>query len=392
MPRRLADATGGGRAAKRPRRRRKHLYLVTEDWEQGYSIRKVDLEDDYDDNIHTCEKEKEEEQAGNSSRRHSERRLPPAVFRLEAPHEGAEHFTAAFGTKIMALHQTPRRYVPVFDVHTRCLSFGPRMRRNPSAPIYIPIQDRLYGLDFDTFEMLDPPPPPVDPNCRSMDDVPKWQSWRRLPRPPFKRGRVTSHAVHPDGRTIFFSVDGKTGGTFSFDTMASSPRWTRSGNWKLPFEGPAHYDRDLDAWVGLTATEDTEDEDMLGHLCSCDVPSTGDDDGRQPPAWKLSKEKLLCEEPEEKHIGAALVHLGTGCRSKLCLVQCLSLDDREEGMYKEYLPERERHLLRLMTFSPVYDKNGDLRTAAHRRVRSFELPKSMTEHYDFLQQPVAFWM
>ncbi|KAF7071679.1 hypothetical protein CFC21_076943 [Triticum aestivum] len=382
MPRRLADATGGGRAAKRPRQRRKHLYLVTEDWEQGYSIRKVDLEEDYDANIHTLDKE----QAGNSPRKHSDRRLPPAVFRLEAPHQGADHFTAAFGTKIMALHHTPRRYVPVFDVRTRCLSFGPRMRRDPSTPIYVPVADRLYGLDFDTFEMLHPPPPLVDPNCGM--DVPKWRSWRRLPPPPFKRERVTSHAVHPDGRTIFVSIDGKTGATFSFDTMASSPRWTRSGSWKLPFKGPAHYDCDLDAWVGLA-----RDPDMLGRLCSCDVPSTDDDDGcRQLPAWKLSKEKLFCQDPDEKHIGAALVCLGTGCRSKFCVVQCLSLDDREEGMYKEYLPERERYLLRLTTFSLAYDKNGDLRTAARRRVRSFELPKSVAENSAFLVDPVAFWM
>ncbi|XBH91107.1 hypothetical protein VPH35_082580 [Triticum aestivum] len=260
----------------------------------------------------------------------------------------------------------------------------------------MPVTDRLYGLDFDTFEMLHPLPPLVDPNCGI--DVPKWRPWRRLPPPPFKREHVTSHVVHHDGQTIFISVDDKTGATFSFDTTASSPRWMRSGSWKLPFKGPAHYDGDLDgffyqtlnldAWVGLA-----RDPDMLGHLCSRDVPSTDDDNGcTQPPAWKLSKEKLFCEDLDEKHIGAALVCLGTGCRSKFCLVQCLSMDDRQEGVYKEYLPELERYLLRLTTFSLVYDKSGDLRTAALRRVRSFELPKPVREYSAFLVDPVAFWM
>lgn len=54
-----------------------------------------------------------------------------------------------------------------------------------------------------------------------------------------------------------------------------------------------------------------------------------------PPAWKLSKEKLFCEDPAEEHIGATLVYMGS--RNKFCLVQCLSADDRDKRMYKEYL-------------------------------------------------------
>ncbi|KQK13116.2 hypothetical protein BRADI_1g08170v3 [Brachypodium distachyon] len=382
MPKRPEDGTrgGGGRAAKRPRRRR-HLYLVTDDWEQGYSIRKLDLEEDHDADPDAYTDDKEQQPAGT---------LPLVVFRLEAPHEGAHHFAAAFGTKIMALHHTPRRYVPVFDVRTRCLTFGPRMRRNPSAPIYVPVGDnKLFGLDFRTFQMLHPPPPPVDPNLNIV--VPKWPSWRRLPEPPFAHERVTSHTVHPDGQTILVSVSNRrTGGTFAFDTAASSPEWTRTGDWQLPFRGPAHCDSELDAWVGLA-----RDPDALGHLCSCDVPCATDDDGggQARPAWKLSKEKLFCEDPTEKHVGATLVHLGGGgCRSRFCLLQCFSVDGREEGAYKEFMPERERHLLRLTTFSLKYDKNGDLRTAARRRVRSFELANAETKYGDFLMNPMAFWM
>jgi hypothetical protein len=48
MPKRLADEHGGGCSAKLPTRQRKHLYLVLDDWELGYSIRKVDLPSDFD--------------------------------------------------------------------------------------------------------------------------------------------------------------------------------------------------------------------------------------------------------------------------------------------------------------------------------------------------------
>ncbi|KQJ83715.1 hypothetical protein BRADI_5g16453v3 [Brachypodium distachyon] len=293
MPKHSPDGAAARRATKRSRGRR-FLYLVTDDWELGYSIRKVDLEEEYDDDAYTDE-------AGTFSCNSSERRLPPVVFRLEAPHIGANHFAAAFGTKIMALHHTPRRYIPVFNVRTRCLSFGPRMRRNPSAPIYVPISDKLFSLDSGTFQMLHPPPPPINPNCSI--SVPKWPSWRRLPTPPFKHERVTSHAVHPDGRTIFISISHKTGATFAFDTAASSPKWARTGNWQLPFKGRAHYDCELDAWVGLT-----KDPDTLGHLCSCDIPSTDDSVGRQALAWKLSKDKLFCKNPEEHHVGTTTKH------------------------------------------------------------------------------------
>uniref|UniRef100_J3N7T0 Uncharacterized protein n=1 Tax=Oryza brachyantha TaxID=4533 RepID=J3N7T0_ORYBR len=51
---------------------------------------------------------------------------------------------------------------------------------------------------------------------------------------------------------------------FSFDLESS--RWTRHGTWNVSFKGQGFFDRDLDAWVGLSSNPD-----RLGHLCACDV-------------------------------------------------------------------------------------------------------------------------
>ncbi|VAI36796.1 unnamed protein product [Triticum turgidum subsp. durum] len=355
MPRRPA----GGRAAKRPRRRR--LYLVTEDWKQGYSIREVDLEED-----HVA--------ADSDSDDQEPRRLPSPVLRLEAPHNGPWHFAAAFGTKIMALHLTPWRYTPIFDVQTRCLTFGPPPIGMATAPVHVPVGDSLYKFGFRKFHVLRPPPPRTEVLCCN---VPEEWSWRCLT-PPFGEHQVTSHAVHPDGRTLFASVRVKgrdTGDTFTCDTGADAddPEWTAHRGWELPFKGPGHYDPRLDAWVGLT-----DDPATAGHICCCQVPSP-DDVCPSPMAWKLSREKLFCRDPAEAHAGASLVYLGTGHRSRFCLVECLSRGLR-------------RHQLRLTTFSPRYHRNGDLGISKRRRVQSFKLPNTRGKDSGFLKNPVAFWL
>ncbi|KAL6899810.1 hypothetical protein ACP4OV_006468 [Aristida adscensionis] len=375
MPKRLADDRCGCRAAKLPRRRRRHLYLVLDDWEKGYSIHKLDLSSDPDAAAAAADDEPPNQPpagdgAGDIT---TEQRLPSATFRIEAPRGFSGLFTA-FGTKIMATHRTPRRAAPMFDVRTR-------------------VDGKLLLLDHfnSAFQMLVPPPPETEPNVELL-----WE-WGWLPAPPF-RHYVVAHAVHPDGSTVFFSAQkaetGRRRATFSFDVKQS--KWTRRGAWRLPFGGRGYYDGELDAWVGLSG-----DPDSRGHLCACEVVSSSHaddhvDDGQPPapapapPAWKLSKEKLFCVDPAEKHIGATLVYMGG--RGEFCLVQCLSMDDRDkEDVWEEFLPHRLRFLLRVTTFFLKYDKNGDLRTA-HRRVRSYRLPKAATLYSDDLETPVAFWM
>uniref|UniRef100_J3N7S9 Uncharacterized protein n=1 Tax=Oryza brachyantha TaxID=4533 RepID=J3N7S9_ORYBR len=92
----------------------------------------------------------------------------------------------------------------------------------------------------------------------------------------------------------------------------------------------------------------------------------------------------------EKHNGATLVYVGGGDRSRFCLVQCLSVDDRQEGIWKESMPKCRRHLLWITTFSPKYDNHGDPRVAKCHHVGSYRLHDIARVYYDQLERLVAF--
>ena len=372
-----------------------------------------------------------------------DRRLPPAIFRFEAQRGLPMYFAAAFDSKILALQPTApgtamalpsvlEHHVAVFDVRTRsCLFFPlPDPETSGADPIYIPAGGRLFALADGTFDWLDPPPLGTPANGEQA-----WEwSWFEIPDPPFKRRHVTSYAVHADGQTIFVSVKkGASAATFSFETEEHGGVWHRHGRWALPFTGRAHFDRQLDAWVGLSG-----EPGSVGHLCACDVvPAIPDADGKgQCPARKLSKEKLLSDDPTERHVGATLVYMGG--RSKFCLVQCVSIDgdradercdcnlddeddsederngcDLEECYYcdddlldvcdmedddgsaademKDCETSRpRRYLVRLTSFTLKYDRNGDLTTGSSCRVRYYRVPGGST--VPLLSNPVAFWM
>ncbi|KAM3351014.1 hypothetical protein ACQJBY_023183 [Aegilops geniculata] len=362
MPKRNSNGLSVGRKAKR---RRRHLYVVMDDGE-GYAIRKIDLssDDSDDDAVHPVQQRMAVT---------IEQRLPPALIGLDSP--TSEYF-AAIGTKIMVTHgRWPNRAVPVFDVCTRRLNLGPCPRACPRYPIYLPLGDKLISLDTGSTELLYSPPLKFS----NME----W-SWHKLPKPPFKCSTVTSYAAHPDGRTIFVSAkSGELASTFSLDT--ESELWKRHGEWKLPFARKALFDPELDAWVGLSG-----DRDTLGYICSSDVPSTDiANSNRQPPAWKLSKERMFGHEPAEEHSGATLAYMGS--KSKFCLVQCFSIIDDD---YKHISVANEedrprRYLLRLTSFSLKYDKNGNLQTSTQRQIRCYKLPDVIAPIPNDLQ---AFWM
>ncbi|KAF8660637.1 hypothetical protein HU200_057544 [Digitaria exilis] len=404
---------GGGRAAKQ------HLYLIFDDWRRGYSIRKVDLSSDG-----FASGEGEPPAGWQMAARASggwemvctgNERLPPAIFRVEAQRGLPTYFAAAFDSKILAmappmapaaedaLPSVLERHFPVFDVRTRGCLFVPRMETTGADPIYIPAGGKLFAVADGTFDKLDPVnPPPV--TAREMpaygEEARDW-SWLELPDPTFKRRRVTSYAVHPDDHTIFVSTKkGDAAATVTVDT-ADPGEWKKHGN--------------------------------IGHLCACDtVPADHDAGGdSQCPAWKVSKEKLLCDEPTERHVGATLLY--TGSRSEFCLVQCVSIvDDRadewsdgdledqyddsgysdleeedlldhciccveDDGAADECKEDEQdvtsrtrRYMLRLTTFTLKYDKNGDLTTGGSCRVLYYRVPKRST--VALLSNPVAFWM
>jgi hypothetical protein len=90
-------------------------------------------------------------------------------------------------------------------------------------------------------------------------------SWNKTPPElPFDAQSISSYAVHPRGRTLFVSAGGwrVDVGTFTYGT--GSGKWSRCGDWELPFRGQGHYDADLDAWVGLhrAKPDDETPEDL----------------------------------------------------------------------------------------------------------------------------------
>lgn len=201
--------------------------------------------------------------------------------------------------------------------------------------------------------------------------------------------------MHPDGRTVFVSTakGRNTRATFSVDTAdAACAEWKCRGDWALPFAaGRVHFDRDLDAWVGLSG-----DPDTVGYVCAMDVVSASpDDDARDGrrcvPSGKLCKERLFGGDPAEREVGANLVYLGD--RSEFCLVQCVwfCVDDEDTEEEEELDFERAQlYLLRLTTFALKYDKDGDLTTGNSRRVRYYDAPSAATE--SCLRDIVAFSM
>ncbi|KAI5008440.1 hypothetical protein ZWY2020_009500 [Hordeum vulgare] len=69
--------------------------------------------------------------------------------------------------------------------------------------------------------------------------------------------RVKSHAVHPDGLTVFAS---SSSFTFSLDTTGvTGCRLARRGDWCLPFHGRGYYDGGLGKWIGIREADGTDD-------------------------------------------------------------------------------------------------------------------------------------
>ncbi|TVT99633.1 hypothetical protein EJB05_54975, partial [Eragrostis curvula] len=200
---------------------------------------------------------------------------------------------------------------------------------------------------------------------------------------PLSPEGIMGHAVHPSGRAFFVSVhsnyyykrhdDRRYRGTFSFDTQTG--RWTRHGDWQLPFGGQAHYDGELGAWIGLHINyEDFGNYDMDGYLCSCAVLSPDKADDEPAPEWKLiGKQKLFLEEDPERHVEAKLVPMGG--QGRFCLVEILTRDKVDIEEY-QHLGDGDKCVLRLTTFRVKYgDDNGELIIDDRRSAGSYKLSR-----------------
>jgi hypothetical protein len=339
-----------------------HLYLVLDGSEDACSIHKVDVRDfdPDDDDLHS----------------RAPRPLPnPPFLRVEAEPDNAARFVA-HGTKIFAMATSPGRPGGAglaLDTRTMRITCAPLPQANTADQYFcsslVAVGDSIYSMDRRedgarscNFEVL------------RLGSRP-W-SWSSVPsQPPFDPLHVCCYAVHPDGRTVFFSVAeyGRGASTFSFD--AETARWSFRGNWTLPFHGQAYYDVELDAWVGL-------DDDCYrkGRVSSCDVapPATGGDEGvdrleRAPPS-KLTKERLF-RAKGRRCKGGALVYMGD---STFCAVECVTDGKltREQRKRLELDGQQPRLLLYVRVFGLKYGKKGRLQVATcGRRARCYELPE-----------------
>ena len=184
--------------------------------------------------------------------------------------------------------------------------------------------------------------------------------------------------MHPDGRTIFFSlqvryIPWRDIGTYSFDIKGRE--WRSHGEWVLPFRNRGYYDRELDAWVGLASD---------GHVYSCRVASrSGSMQGTVD--LKMTKDKLLHEVGTDKrrHLGATLTYMGS---SRFCIVETVVRDGVElRNAFRD--GAHDSCVLHVTVFGLKYNCKGELETTSRRTTKSYAVSKILM---DFV--PKAFWM
>jgi len=349
------DAAGGG--DKRPRRR-KHLYLVLDDWDEGFSIHKIDVDSFDSDDQH------------NNAAQH----LPePPVLRLQSPIGPVPQTGMSFstlGTKIFTFMN--QRCGLIYDTETAVLAIGPHAPAQMVCGfgVTVAVGEMLYALSYrfsdkqHSFEVMS-----WDATQHPMEG---W-SWKMLPPPPPAfHGRVSSYALHPDGRSIFMTTANRGRmGTYSFDTKDSAWRW--HGEWALPFLGRAHFDGELNAWVGLHQD---------GYICACRVASPSCHGTTAPTLqldYQTTKERLFGKGPE-RYMRASLAYVGM---SRFCLVECVA----REGVEGQALGDHGGCVIHLTMFGLKYNHKGELQISDHLSTRSF-LVSRHKNHFG----PVAFWM
>ncbi|KAL6620214.1 hypothetical protein ACP70R_035353 [Stipagrostis hirtigluma subsp. patula] len=366
-------------------RRRKHLYVVVDDWNKGFSIYKIDADgfDSYSDG--------EEDLTGAEG---AAGRLPePPAVRLESPGPDVPMFFTALGSKIFIVTDRRCGQTPalVFDTETAGLAIGPRVPAQLQCGfnVVVAADETLYAFSSpsynkqDSFEVMSWAPTCLD----QLDGYTRYPneeawSWKSLPAPPQPFDPyeiITSYALHPNGHTIFMTTSYRDRpilkkSTYSFNTKNHAWRWHA---WVLPFRGQGHFDSELDAWVGLHKD---------GYICSCRVAS---DSGSATPInlgliqldWQMGKNKVFCKD-RERYVTASLTYMG---RSKFCLVESVV----REGVDKNYpFGDHCGCMLHMTVFGLKYNHTGELRTTNHQSTRSYVISKQRDEAF----APVAFWM
>lgn len=357
--------------------RQQHLYLLFDDWDSGFSIRKVSLS-----------RRSGKQPLSSGSDKEGVEPVPEVFMHMQATRGYPDLFTSAFGTKIMVMDTDMDDGIPMIDVQEQALVYGPDPCNYYVFPIYFPVGDnKLFVLDVRTFDCY----------LRMPEDSEEpWGSYN-LACPPFDRTDVSSYGVLPDG-CILVST---TKSTFIFDTTKEEHLWKPYGNWVLPFTVRGHYDTSLGGFVGLS-----EDRYLY---CSTMAASTGTglDTGKTlhpSPDVKRTKNKLYTE---GQHVSATLVHMRQG---RFCLVECVSADNARTGQelkswFDEFRvppgatawdvvgggPQGGRCMYRLKTFSLIYDTKGFFLKLTACKVRRYSLPHE-ARIGSVCMDPVAFWL
>jgi len=344
-----------------------NLYLVLDDWDKGYSIYRVSEEDFVVSDADADADDK------NSPRQQADSPL----VRIKAYQ--CAWFVAGHETKIFAMNPAKSSPgIPVLDTATLSMTVCPNTYSrgdHGQRPVYASVGDRFLCFSYPFVDVLGPEPAALSG---------AW-SWTTIEHDqPFDSTSVGGYAVHPDGRTVFMSVwgynpdvspariHGDRCSTYAFDMERLD--WTYLGEWALPFRGQAHYDRELDAWVGICWYKQ---DGAAGRVCCCDVPP--DAEPRDTvPTWRLGVDVLF--RPDDLHFGAKLVYKGD---SNFCLVESRRrVHDDHDGRYFRDV--------KMTSFALKYDKLGDLRTTRRRGYASlwYQSHKGGNPADD----PVAFWM
>ncbi|XBH75100.1 hypothetical protein VPH35_101916 [Triticum aestivum] len=394
------------------------------------------------------------------------RRLPEPVIRLGNSSVGSKANIAAVGSKIVVTGKTHHRYGDIIIT----LVYDTKMARldnqePPPAsfrllPRYrwcdcqraVAVGNKLYMFDYGCspphylcqqqgvefrggYFTQDEDETMLDMRGQTMEWI--WKNGPSFPGQEELRfvHPVQSHAVHPDGRTIFVSCFGdpnnhcKAPFTFSLDTKHGVDLDTvqdteHAGDLDT---GHAYYDGHLDAWVGIRMVSGREKYSVhtgcktrsvhtlcqmrprvpprhpTPYLCSCDVPNLTDDHGDPPtkplpaPEWRTCKEELTFLDGASGH---ALVHTGRG---RFCLVEAKPVVPLYVGgepnqcnrctMYHDFrncCGPSPLILTHVTMFCAKHGKDGELMIAPCRPGRSYLVPNYCQDAAE--NPPIAFWM
>jgi len=135
--------------------------------------------------------------------------------------------------------------------------------------------------------------------------------WHPIPPPPYvyapgyggnTAGIITARTV-VGGSGVWISA--ASFGTYCYDTV--SGKWSKAGDWRLPFNGPAEYVPEYNLWFGISDREED------GVLCASDLGAASETQRPAVQEWEGFAA------PEGVELESYLLHLGAArfCVAKL---------------------------------------------------------------------------